>query len=200
MTSDAFRMNTEHSSGATTATSPKHLTRPRLMSYQSSSLPATPRQHAQEFSNNPRSPSPTTTAGHHSPRSVSSEINRHTSSLRPTNPSCRFQSTQTSRRRIPYTIGADILDADIEQSQKSLTAEQEQSLSKDLHRLYDNLLPSAASQESRKKVVQKLKAILQDEWPERDVEVYMFGSSGNLLYTDKSDGSCQSIAWKNMKH
>ena len=168
--------------------SSQNLTRPVLLSQQSSSVPATPRQHARHLSNNGRSPSPTAAFGSHSPRSVSSEALRQTSGYRPTNPACRFQSTQTSRRRVPYTIGADMLGPMKEEPRKNLTPSEEESLSADMKRLYDGLLPSQSSQESRWKVVDKLRNILRDEWPERNVEVSVFGSSGNLLYTNKSDG------------
>lgn len=82
-----------------------------------------------------------------------------------------------------------MLEVEKEEPRKALSSDEEKALSGDLKRLYDDLLPSPASQENRTRIVQKLKDILQDEWPERRVEVSMFGSSGNLLYTNKSDGS-----------
>ena len=188
-------MSLEDHKDLSTAASPKQLSRPQLISQQSSSLPATPRQHPREFSKTDELSSPTDTAGHRSPRSVTSEIHRNVSSFCPTNPACRFQSTQTSRRRIPYTIGTDILGSEGEEPREALTADEERALSGDLRRLYDNLLPSVSSQENRKKVVEKLKQILQDEWPDRNVEVFMFGSSGNFLYTDKSDGLFSVFNW-----
>lgn len=187
MTSDASSMTSEGRSDVHN-TSPKTLSRPRLQSYQSNSVPATPRQHAREFTNNGRSPSPTAAMGHHSPRSVSSEVARNATSFKQINPNCRFQSTQTQRRRIPYTIGADPLEAAQEEPKKALSESQEQSLSVDMKRLYDDLLPSEASQDSRKRVVQKLRDILREQWPNSNIEVSVFGSSGNLLYTNKSDG------------
>ena len=204
MISDMSSMiNIEEKAEETRGSSPKGLTRPRLTSYQSNSVPATPRQHAREFTNNDRSPSPTTTVGQHSPRSVSSEANRNVASLRPTNPACKFQSTQTSRRRIPYNIGTDMLEPEVDTPRASLSVEEKNALSRDLKRLYNELLPSAASEDNRRRVVQKLKHILQEEWPDRKLEVSMFGSSGNLLYTNKSDGArilfshifCGKLTW-----
>lgn len=40
----------------------------------------------------------------------------------------------------------------------------------------------------REQAVQKLKDILTAEWPDKNVNVSIFGSSGNLLFTNSSDG------------
>ena len=187
-------MSIEEKPEGNISTSPKAVSRPRLLSYQSNSLPNTPRQRAREdFPNGRRTPSPPTMTGPASPRSVTSENNRTTFMLRPTDPSCKFQSTQTSRRRIPYTIGTDVLEPETEEPRRTLGVEEEKNLSGSLKRLYGELLPSATSQENRQKICLKLKNILQEEWPDREVEVSMFGSSGNLLYTNKSDGSLLTV-------
>ncbi|KAL9048101.1 MAG: hypothetical protein Q9162_007857 [Coniocarpon cinnabarinum] len=69
----------------------------------------------------------------------------------------------------------------------SLSKAEEEGLNSSLRRLYDDLLPTPASQANRRKVEQKLRSMLREEWPDKNVEVSVFGSSGNLLYTNKSD-------------
>lgn len=91
---------------------------------------------------------------------------------------------------MPYTIGAEDLDA--ETPRVSLDHTEEQNLTADIKRLYDDLLPTATSEENRTKVAKKLRAIMREEWPTKHIEVSIFGSSGNLLYTSKSDGGLQA--------
>lgn len=161
--------------------------RPQLVSQYSSSLPATPKQHARDMSR-ARTPSPHRLHDRHSPRSVISESGGSIPFLKPTIPTCRFQSTQTSRRRMKYTIGADVLEPDEESAKATLDAATEKQLTLQMNALHKDLLPSAESQDNREKVVEKLRGILQEEMPNRKVDVSVFGSSGNLLNTSKSDG------------
>ena len=156
------------------------------------SLPSTPKQRPRQMSfiSRSKSRSPPRGNGSHSPRSISSESNRVLPSLRPTNPSCRYQSTRTSTRRMPYSIGADMLDLAGSSIPKELPPGSVNSLQSLLRTRYQVLRPSQESTETRRKVVEKLQKILQDEWPERQVKVFVFGSSGNLLYTNDSDGMC----------
>ena len=163
--------------------------RPTLAPMHSNSLPSTPRQKARDTaSGKSRSPSPTGADRNHSPRSVSSESNRTMPSLRPTHAWCKYQSTQTSRRRIPYTIGSDMLEPEVPEPASSLPLDELTSLNHDLERLYHSLLPSEESQKRRKLVVEKLQKILREEWPQKGIKVFVFGSSGNLLCTNESDG------------
>lgn len=164
--------------------------RPLLNSHQSNSLPSTPRQHALDFQARTRSPSPRKgiRAGSLSPRSVCSDSNRALPSLRTVAPTCRFMSTQTSRRRIPYSIGADPLEDDAQPPKAAQEAEEEVKLSADMQHLYKQLLPSEDNQSRREQVVHKLSDILSNEWPDKRIKVSMFGSSGNLLFTTSSDG------------
>lgn len=94
-----------------------------------------------------------------------------------------------SRRRMPYNIGDEMLDkVDPKTLTGALSSEEEVKLTGDMRELYNRLLPSADSEAKRAKFVQKLEKLLNDEWPGHDIRVHMFGSSGNLLCTDESDG------------
>jgi DNA polymerase sigma len=90
---------------------------------------------------------------------------------------------------MPYSIGSDKLEkakpADIK---LKLTMDEERRLTGDMRELYNRLLPTSESKFKRKKFVQKLEKLLNDEWPGHQIRVHMFGSSGNLLCTDESDG------------
>jgi len=97
-------------------------------------------------------------------------------------------STQTSRRRIPYSIGADPLEDEAQPPKATLKQDEEKKLSADLQLLYEHLLPTEDSQARREQAVQKLNDILTSEWPDKQIKVSMFGSSGNLLFTTSSDG------------
>ena len=172
--------------------SPNSAQRPHVNSTHSASLPSTPRQQPRDYNFKSRSPSPRIGNGGHSPRSVSSESNRAMPSLRPINPACRYQSTQTSRRRINYNIGSDPLDTEPAQQRRELDPSNLLQLETRMSALYQELLPTPDSKDSRHKVVDKLKRILSKEWPDGDVNVVVFGSSGNLLCTSKSDGWSKS--------
>ncbi|EMC98876.1 hypothetical protein BAUCODRAFT_46923, partial [Baudoinia panamericana UAMH 10762] len=60
-------------------------------------------------------------------------------------------------------------------------------LSGDMRELYDRLLPSPESEERRARLVEKLHKMMSDEWPEANIRVNVFGSSGNLLSSSDSD-------------
>lgn len=96
---------------------------------------------------------------------------------------------------MPYNIGADQLEKVNPGSVKvKLTTEEERHLSKDMQELFAKLLPTPDVEANRKKFIQKLEKLLNDEWPGHDIQVHMFGSSGNLLCTDDSDGSSLSLS------
>jgi len=171
--------------------------RPRMQhqnsqqSHQSNSVPSTPHQHARQFSLGSREPSPDA-APNHSPRSAYSESYSTLPSLRPHIPrlGCKYETAMAhSRRRMAYSIGSDKLERIKPSNIKAkLTRDDERKLTGDMRELYDQLLPSAESDAKRKRFVQKLEKLLNDEWPGHDIRVHMFGSSGNLLCTDESDG------------
>ena len=161
-------------------------------SQQSSSVPSTPHQHARKFSFESREPSPTT--ANNSPRSAYSESNVTLPSSRPQLPplrgGCRYQTAMAhTKRRMPYSIGSERLEKLSTLDIKSkLSDDEERKLTKDMRELYDRLLPTSQGEEKRKRLVEKLERLFNAEWPGHDIRVHVFGSSGNLLCTDESDG------------
>lgn len=176
--------------GASRPAAPNSLAEPAALS---SSVPSTPHQRPRKFSfDGSREPSPGTNQNH-SPRSVYSETNSTLPSLRPLPPrltGCRLEvAPPTARRRMNYSIGTDKLDkVDPEKIKSELSEHEEQKLTRDMRELYDRLLPSSESERNRLKLVKKLERIFNDEWPGHDIQVHLFGSSGNLLCSDDSDG------------
>jgi hypothetical protein len=159
----------------------------------SSSVPSTPHQRARQFSLGSRDPSPSGNHNH-SPRSVYSETNGTLPSLRPLPArlgGCQYETSQiNSRRRMPYSGGSDRLERlDLRTVKAKLTEDEERKLSTDMRELYDRLLPTSGVEENRKKLVKKLEKIFNDEWPGHDIRAHPFGSSGNLLCSDDSDGT-----------
>lgn len=97
-----------------------------------------------------------------------------------------------------YSLGADKLDelnsADIK---SKLSEDEERTLSTDMRELYDRLLPTTQSESRREKLVQKLEKLFNEAWPGHDIRVHVFGSSGNLLCTDESDGQLDTVGLAN---
>lgn len=174
---------------ATAATSPSHAQTQGIS--QSSSVPSTPHQRARQFSLGSREPSPPENTTNHSPRSAYSE----TTTMRPSAPprigGCIYETSQiNSRRRMAYALGAEQLEKKpLGKIKGSLTEEEEQKLATDMREVYDRLLPSDQVQEKRQKLVQKLESIFNERWPGYEIKAHLFGSSGNLLCSDDSDGS-----------
>lgn len=157
---------------------------------QSSSLPSTPYQRARKLSFRARSPSPERALGGRSP-TTHSEIESGSRSRRdaPLQTRCKYETGMAfSRRRIPYSIGGDQLPRAKTMPKKYLNPAEEEKLSGDMRELYDRLYPSKDSDERRSKFMKKLEQILNNQWPGNDIKVHVFGSSGNLLCTDESDG------------
>ena len=75
---------------------------------------------------------------------------------------------------------------------KFLNPREEGKLSGDMRELYDRILPTRESDEKRARFVQKLDRILNQQWPGNDIKVHVFGSSGNMLCTNDSDGELES--------
>ena len=94
-----------------------------------------------------------------------------------------------TKRRMPYSIGSEKLEqlktADIK---SKLSEDEERTLSTDMRELYARLLPTEESERKRETLVHKLEKLFNDEWPGHNIKVHVFGSSGNLLCTDESDG------------
>ena len=75
---------------------------------------------------------------------------------------------------------------------KFLNPREEGKLSGDMRELYDRILPTRESDEKRARFVQKLDRVLNQQWPGNDIKVHVFGSSGNMLCTNDSDGELES--------
>lgn len=166
--------------------------RPNLATQQSSSLPSTPYIHPRELAGPYRTPSPMNKhAEATSPRTARSESD---GTLRPPGRTpflsgCKYETGLAhSRRRIPYSIGADRLDSSPTKVKKHLETEEQEKLSGDMRELYHRILPSKESEDRRARFVTKLEKLLNERWPGNDIKVHVFGSSGNLLCTSDSDG------------
>ncbi|MCJ1473945.1 hypothetical protein MMC13_002601 [Lambiella insularis] len=164
--------------------------RPTITSYQSSSLPSTPRMGACNISDERLTPT-SVVKGEElaSPRSARSESD---TGVRPLGKAllagCKFETGMTySRRRIPYSLGGDRLERASAVPKKYLDQKEEEKLTSDMRGLFSRLIPSAESDERRGNFTQKLEKILNEQWPGNNIKVHVFGSSGNLLCTSDSD-------------
>lgn len=115
-------------------------------------------------------------------------------SLRPLPPPrpvpCKYETgLKFSRRRIPYNIGDALLDkVDLKNVKAKLAHEEQEKLTTNMHELYNQLQPTASVEQKRHKLIGKLEKLFNDTWPGHDIRVHLFGSSGNLLCSDDSDG------------
>ncbi|KAF3126289.1 hypothetical protein TWF569_000563 [Orbilia oligospora] len=149
----------------------------------SNSMPSTPRHpRTRHDAGKSRSPSPTPFTLD-SPRSAASDPSTH-----PTIRSrCQYESGLVlQRRRIQYSIGSDPLPEQ-KPPKDSLSTEDEKKLTADLENLYSELLPSEESNERRRKFLEKLEKLLNDEWPGHEIKVRPFGSTENRLCSTDSD-------------
>ena len=88
-----------------------------------------------------------------------------------------------------YDLGNEKLPKlDAKDVKSKLSEDEERKLTTDMRELYDRLKPSAENDLKRKQLVEKLETLFNKEWPGNDILVHVFGSSGNLLCTDESDG------------
>lgn len=90
-----------------------------------------------------------------------------------------------------YDIGDALLEKPKEEPKKVLNPDEEGKLSGDMRELYDRLLPTTESEERRRQFIQKLENILSTEWRDHKFQVHVFGSSGNMLCTNESDGKLE---------
>ncbi|KAI8958139.1 hypothetical protein F5Y11DRAFT_52885 [Daldinia sp. FL1419] len=183
---------------------PKSSISPSNLPAHSNSVPSTPQQHARKFSFESRDHSPNANQSH-SPRSAYSETNGAVPSLRPLPPrhgGCKYETgLKHSRRRIPYSIGTDLLEkVDLQAIKSKLSEDDERKLTTDMRELYDRLQPTEKVEVKRRMLVQKLEKLLNDAWPGHDIRVHLFGSSGNLLCSDDSDVDiCIVTPWKELE-
>jgi DNA polymerase sigma len=89
---------------------------------------------------------------------------------------------------MPYSIGGDLLPEEKIGLKEGLNQEEEKKLSVEMQDLYDQLLPSAESDDRRRQLVQKLEKLFNEQWPGNNINVHVFGSSGNKLCSSDSDG------------
>jgi DNA polymerase sigma len=87
-----------------------------------------------------------------------------------------------------YDIGDAHLDPPIVEPKQALSTEEDKKLTQQIKSLYEKLLPTPDSEDRRRKFIEKLERILQKEWPGVEFTVDVFGSSGNMLCTNDSDG------------
>lgn len=164
--------------------------RPGLSSQQSNSLPSTPYQHARQLTFTSRSPSPTRAIYSTSPRSTHSDSSHPISSLRPALSGCKYEAGMAySRRRMPYTLGGDLLERVAGPLKEHLDLGEAERLEQLMLKTYHALLPSEESEQKRAQFLQKLEKILNERWPGKDIKVHVFGSSGNKLCSSDSDGT-----------
>ena len=162
--------------------------RPPLTAHQSSSLPSTPYQRSRNLSFPSRSPSPP--HGSTSPRSTHSESTHLPPSFRKPLGGCKYETAMAYfRRRMPYTLGGDLLPEEKDALKEQLGPEEEKKLTVDMMEIYDRLLPSAESDDRRQQLVRKLERLFNEQWPGRDIKAHVFGSSGNKLCSSDSDGT-----------
>lgn len=188
--SDLRNSNSTSSKRGDANITPQRLQRPSIVSQHSSSVPSTPLQLARKYESRSRSPSPNGGLGSHSPRSVSSEANSTMPTLRLGRPfKCKYETNvgQLGRRRMPYEE-SELLSPAEKEPKKALDPHEDDKLSGDMRELYDRLQPSVNNTRKRDQFVQKVKHILDLEFPGNLFTVHVFGSSGNMLYTTDSDG------------
>ncbi|KAL1967704.1 hypothetical protein VTN77DRAFT_2961 [Rasamsonia byssochlamydoides] len=173
--------------------------RPSVASQQSNSLPSTPYQHSRGLSFRSRSPSPRRRST--SPHSTQSETNPLSSYRKPLG-GCKYETGMAFfRRRMPYSLGGDLLPEEKVGLKERLSPEEEEKLNREMGELYDRLLPSAESDDRRRQLVRKLEKLFNKQWPGNDIKVHVFGSSGNKLCSSDSDVDiCITTPYKELEH
>lgn len=77
----------------------------------------------------------------------------------------------------------------------------EDNLSVEMLSLYEELLPTRESHERRSRLISKIECLLNTEWPDRDIQVHLFGSSVNDLGTSYSDVDlCITTPWNGLRN
>lgn len=162
----------------------------------SSSLPSTPYHRPCDGSVTSRSPSPNRLRST-SPRSIHSETTHTLPFYRRHPPQgwCQYETAMAHfRRRMPYSLGGDLLPKATEPIREKLSAEEQEKLTGDMCQLYEKLLPSKESDERRAQFARKLEGMLNRRWPGNDIRVHVFGSSGNKLCSSDSDSMSRPLA------
>ncbi|KAK5096866.1 hypothetical protein LTS08_007356 [Lithohypha guttulata] len=170
-------------------------------STKSRSLPSTPSQRPGSPPGRRVSPHALRTERAGSPHSLRSTVGRN-SPVYKRGMVCKYETgMKQARRRVPYTLGPEKLEADPIGAAKRLSPKEEFRLRQDMTRLYERLLPTQESESRRQALVQKLEALFGDRWPGQRITVNVFGSTGNLLGTAGSDVDiCISTDCKDIEH
>ncbi|KAK9460286.1 uncharacterized protein V1516DRAFT_685960 [Lipomyces oligophaga] len=120
----------------------------------------------------------------------------------PTGHHCKYETAlMNSRRRIPYSVGTSPLPAEPEScADHELTQEIKDRLTEDIVKLYSQLLPDDDMGAKRKKMIKKLERLMNEKWPNHDIQIQPFGSSENLLCTVDSDiDVCITTPWNGLQ-
>ncbi|KAH0846669.1 PAP/25A associated domain family [Fonsecaea pedrosoi] len=151
-------------------------------------MPSTPFQRSESRSHTRTSPSPEPPAKPSSPRSLPSDKSHTPPASRKQYGGCKYEtSMQRARRRVPYSLGPDPLEKDKSDLKTRLTHEENETLTQDMQKLYEELQPTAESEGRRSRFIEKLDQILRGRWPTSSIKVNVFGSTGNNLGTSDSD-------------
>lgn len=154
------------------------------VSIQSNSLPSTPNHNPSGALS--RSPSPPCALD--SPRSAASEPVTVLPFTRSQYGGCIYETALVNaRRRMPYSLGIEKLEKE-KPRQEMLLPEQDEKLTKDMLDMYEGLKPNKESSDRRRRFLEKLARLLNDEWPGHDIRVHAFGSTENHLCMSDSDG------------
>ena len=95
-------------------------------------------------------------------------------------------------------MGTDLLEKAIVTPQESLVPKDERRLTHDINELYNKLIPTPESAKRRAQFIVKLETHLNRQWPGSDIKVNVFGSSGNMLCTNDSDGRFHTPLFTNV--
>lgn len=157
-------------------------------SSQSKSMPSTPFHRPHSRSDLRASPSPDPITKNGSPLSIPSDKSHTPPAGRKHYGGCKYETGMArARRRVPYSLGPDPLEKAKSELKNRLTHEEDDQLTHDMEKLYQELLPTAESEERRSKFIDKLDKILRGRWPNSAINVNVFGSTGNKLGTSDSD-------------
>ncbi|KAI9359879.1 hypothetical protein BD770DRAFT_471696 [Pilaira anomala] len=82
-----------------------------------------------------------------------------------------------------------------------LEPQQEDNVSIDMIKLYQDLLPRKESNDRRIKFVKLMDKLMNTEWPDHDIKAHVFGSSVNDLGTGSSDVDlCITTPWNGLRN
>lgn len=158
------------------------------VSSQSRSMPSTPFHRPDSRSESRASPSPEPLTKNGSPLSLPSKKSHTPPISRRQYGGCKYETgMQRARRRVPYSLGTDPLDRLKSEPKVRSTREEDENLTHDAQKLYEQLQPTTESENRRSKFIARLDSILHDRWPTSSIKVNVFGSTGNSLGTSDSD-------------